>query len=224
MATGGPAIETVNRDYQRRRAVLNAGLRGHGIAPPFPWRDLWGWHGAWKEISGTYAGRREYISKLATPAHDQLERLVAGRAATDTGSTSDSWPALERRLVGLHGELRAASSLDDLQDVGRRSRDVLIDLAVLVYDDDMLPENETEQPKAGDAKNRLAFAAQALMPGSSHARWRVLIRAAWDLANTITHSSSIDSVDAFAAVQATVLLVRTFEQAAAAAGARTAAD
>jgi hypothetical protein len=220
VATGGPNIATVNTAYQRRRTVLNAGLRRFGIEPPFPWRDLWGWHGAWKEISGTYAGRRKYISELAAPAHDRLEQLVAGRVATDPGAATGSWPDLEQRLAGLHGELQAAASLDDLQDVGRRAREILIDLASLVYQIEMLPATEPEQPKAGDAKTRLAYAARTLTAGRSHEQWRTLIRAAWDLANAITHSTSINRVDAFAAVHATVLLVRCFEQAAAPTDAR----
>ncbi|MGR6318890.1 hypothetical protein Q2K19_31540 [Micromonospora soli] len=128
------------------------------------------------------------------------------------GPPAPSWPDLEQRLAGLQAELAAATALDDLQDVGRRARELLIDLATLVYKDDLLPQNEPEQRKGADAKARLSFAARTLMPGSSHERWRTFIRAAWDLASTITHSSSINRADAFAAVQATVLLVRCFER------------
>jgi hypothetical protein len=213
VATGGPRIETVNLTYRRRRTTINAGLRRLGIDPPFPWDDLWGWHGKWKEVSGTYAGRRKYINDLVEPVRDQLERLIFGLAATDPGPAAPNWPDLEQRVSGLHNELQAAESIDDLQDIGRRAREVHIDLASLVYRDEMLPASETQQPKSGDAKTRLFFTATHLMPGSSHEEWRVLIRAAWDLPNKITHSSGINRVDAFAAVQATVLLVRCFEQA-----------
>jgi hypothetical protein len=211
VATGGPRIETVNSEYQRRRRLLNAGLKRLGIDPPFPWQDLWGWYGAWTQY-GTYAQRRSYLSQLAAPARERLEQIIEGASVTDSGPASTDWPDLEQRLTELRGELDASKSLDDLQDVGRRAREVLIDLATLVYRPGMLPANEAE-PRAGDAKTRLAFAAASLMPGSSYEDWRRLIRAAWDLANTITHSTSITRVDAFAAVQATVLLVRVFEQA-----------
>ena len=213
VATGGPRIEHANGDYQRRRGVLNAGLMRLGVESPFPWRDLWGWHGTWKDVSATYAGRRKYINDLAEPVRKRLEQVAAGLAATDTGPSVIGWPELEKRLGGLHAELLAASSIDDLQDVGRRAREIHIDLASLVYRDEMLPASEFEQPKAADAKNRLFHAAVCLMPGSTHEHWRSLIRSAWDLANKITHSDGINRVDAFAAVQATVLLVRCFEQA-----------
>jgi len=164
-------------------------------------------------VSAKYGGRRAYIDQLASPAYERLERLINGVAATDPGPAMTTWPTLEQRLAGLHNELRVATSLDDFQDIGRRAREILIELAGLVYRPSMLPEAETAQPKAGDAKARLSHAASALMAGSNHEDWRRLIRAAWDLANTITHSSSIGQVDAFTAVQATVLLVRCFEQA-----------
>ncbi len=217
VATGGPRINEVNVQYQQRRRALNAGLRRHRIEPPFPWQDLWGWHGTWKAVSGTYEGRRDHISGLAAPAYARLKQLIAGTAATDPGSAMATWPDLEERLAGLHSELQAAASLDDFQDVGRRAREILIDLAGLVYKPDMLPAGESEQPKGGDAKNRLAFAARVLMPssGRSHEQWRALIRSAWDLANSITHSSGVSRIEAFAAVQVAVLLVRCFEQASA---------
>ena len=214
VATGGPRIDAVNGQYQRRRRLLNPGLKRLGIEPPFPWHDLWGWHGKWKEVSDTYAGRRQYISDLAMPARNRLEQMIAGTTATDPGPAIAAWPHLERRLEGLHAELQAAESLDDLQDVGRRAREILIDLAGFVYQPHMLPASVSEQPKAGDAKARLAYAAAALMSGQAHEQWRKLVRATWDLANVITHSSSVSRVEAFAAVQATVLLVRTFEQTA----------
>jgi hypothetical protein len=212
VATGGPRIPEVNEEYQQRRRMLNTGLSRFGIEAPFPWRDLWGWYGTW-QTQATYAARRAYISDLAAPAYEKLESLVAGKAATDPGPATANWPDLEQRLTDLHREFQAADSLDDLQDVGRRAREILIDLAELVHRPDMLPPDQSEPPKAGDAKTRLAHAAAALMSGRSHDDWRKLIRAAWDLANTITHSGSINRVDAFAAVQATVLLVRSFELA-----------
>lgn len=166
-------------------------------------------------MSSTYAGRRQYIGELARPVRDKLDGMIANVVALDPGPAQPDWPGLERRLDGLHAELAAASTPDDLQDVGRRAREILIDLANLVYRDDMLPTGETEQPKAGDAKNRLAQATASLFPGSGNEALRRLIRACWDLANVIAHSASIQRTHALASAQATILLVRTFEYASA---------
>ena len=48
--------------------------------------------------------------------------------------------------------------------------------------------------------------------GSGHVELRKLVRTTWDLANAVTHSSSAGRVDAFAAAQATVMLVRILHE------------
>ncbi len=201
--------------YTRVRRELDGQLRGLRMRRMSPWHTLDEGVAALKlhaSGSGSHQARRDRAAELTEPLRAQLQQLLAGAAVTDPGPVTTSWPGLEQRLTGLHNELRAADSLDGLQDVGRRAREILIDLAALVWRPDMLPPGEPE-PKAGDAKTRLYHAAAALMSGHSHADWRKLIKASWDLASTITHSNSINRVDAFAAVQATVLLVRTFEVA-----------
>ena len=213
VATGGPAINSANSEYKRRRAKLRPALRLYGVSDPFPWDDLWRWYGHWSQHLPTYASRRTHILELASTARERLEQLVEGRGVDDTGPADDStWPGLERRLQDAKNRLDLASGLDDWQDVGRRCREILIDLSGLVYRDDMLPASEQAQPKGSDAKARLAYAAAAYFGGPEHAELRGLIRAAWDLANKVTHSGSIGDQDAFATVQATVLLVRVFER------------
>jgi hypothetical protein len=121
--------------------------------------------------------------------------------------------SLQRRLDGLRTAAHEAVSREDFQDVGRRCRAILIDLASLVYTPEMLPPSETDHPGAADAETRLAYATAALIGRHGHEHRRALIRDACGLADTITRSSSARHVDALAAVQATVLLVGTFEQA-----------
>lgn len=213
VATGGPEIKTVNGDYKKRRSALRPALRAYAIADPFPWDDLWRWYGHWSQHLATYAGRRTHIAELMSPARDKLEQLIEGHGVDDTGPADDStWPGLERRLQDAKTRLDLASALDDWQDVGRRCREILIDLGSLVYTADMLPADESEQPKGSDAKSRLGLAARSHFGGAEHAELRSLVRAAWDLANKVTHSGSIGDADAFATVQATVLLVRVFER------------
>ncbi len=47
VATGGPRIDEVQRDYQLRRQRLVPALQRRGQEYPFPWPDLWQWYGHW---------------------------------------------------------------------------------------------------------------------------------------------------------------------------------
>jgi hypothetical protein len=132
---------------------------------------------------------------------------------TDWGEGADhppTWADIQVRLDGLKAEIDAASSIDDLQDVGRRSREILIDAANLVFEESMIP-TEDEPPKAGDAKKRIEYILNSRMSGSSHAELRTLVRESWDLANKVTHSANIGRVDAFAAAQAAIIVVRVLQ-------------
>ncbi|MEU4484320.1 hypothetical protein AB0H94_05395 [Streptomyces purpurascens] len=213
IATGTSSAQAPER-YQDNREELDEGLAAHGIPSPFPWKDLAQWRGAYPSISKTYEGRREHIEARAAPVRKQLERLAAGAGPSDSGPASPDWPELASRITELRQELTSSPTLDVYQDVGRRAREILIELGQLVYRPEMLPVG-AETPQEANAKARLDYAATALMGGSGSVRkdWRRLINAAWDLQQSLTHSGSADFISAFAAVQATMLLVWCFEQA-----------
>jgi hypothetical protein len=118
------------------------------------------------------------------------------------------------RLAGLAAELDGAASRDDLQDVGRRAREVLIDCGKMLADPSLVPGGQ-DPPKAGDAKRWLDLFLAARAGGSNRDELRRLVRAAWDLAQTVTHGD-IGRVEAFAAAQATMLVVRTVQALASA--------
>jgi hypothetical protein len=218
VATGGPQIDTVNAEYKRRHRALSSGLTRLGLTSPFPWRDLWEWYGRWS--SGdlpSYASRRQYIRELSAPIDDELSRRLSSARLVDWGSDRQTWASLEARLDGLKKELDAATDLDDLQDVGRRAREIIIDAANLVFDISMVPDGD-DPPKGSDAKRRIELFLDTRAAGTSHVELRRLIRAAWDLANSITHSSRVGRIDAFAAAQGTVVIVRCLQEIERAAG------
>ncbi len=214
VATDGPAIKTVDSKYKQRRKTLNDGLRSRRIKPPFPFDDLWAWHGQWS--SGdlpSYASRRAYISSLANPVREQLEAMLDGVQVADPGAhPSAAWVGLNTRIEGIVDELRTARTTDDYQDVGRRCREVLIDTARLLGNPSLVPAGQVA-PKAADAKAWLDLFLASRAAGRSHAELRKFIPAAWDLAQKVTHGG-IERVDAYAAAQATVLVVRTLQQLA----------
>ena len=212
VATGGPQIQEVEGDYKKRRQHLVDLLGNLSLRYPFPWRSLWDWHGAWKSAGfPTYASRRKHISDLARNTEEALEKSRAGGDISDWGAPNNSWLKLEERLDGLKAELQGASSLDDLQDVGRRCREILIDAAGLACSAELLG-SEKDPPKDGDAKRKIEIFLDSRAGGSGHVELRKLVRTTWDLANAVTHSSSAGRVDAFAAAQATVMLVRILHE------------
>jgi hypothetical protein len=215
VATGGSPIDNVNGTYKRRRRLFNQALRARGMPVPFPFEDLWAWRGYWKSQGlATYQSRRDRIADLARSTRDSLEAVLAGGRITDPGTFgAPTWAALDTRVEGIVRELAAAASHDDLQDVGRRCREVLIDAARLLADPALLPDG-TEPPKAGDAKAWLDLFLARQAAGRTHRELRAFVPVAWDLAQKVTHGD-IDRVDAYAAAQATVLVVRVLQQLAA---------
>lgn len=214
VGTGGDPIDNVNGKYKTRRQKLNSAMRSRGLKAPFPWDDLWEWYGYYSQNLPSYASRRVHVAGLARAAREQLERLLDAIQVADTGGAgpSTTWGALDSRVEGVVTELRNAVTLDDLQDVGRRCREILIDTAKLLADPALLPSG-TEAPKAADAKAWLEFFLAARATGRNHKELRAFIPVAWDLAQKVTHGT-VERVDAYAAAQATVLVVRSLQQLA----------
>ncbi|MGY2083922.1 hypothetical protein [Blastococcus sp. SYSU DS0539] len=214
VATGGSRIDDVNARYKRRRRLLDAALRTHGVPSPFPFEDLWSWRGYWQAHDlSKYQSRRQRVAELARPTREALEALVAGVQVSDPGTGGlPSWAQLDQRISGIIAELSGAQSRDDLQDVGRRCREVLIDASKLLANPDLLPAG-TEAPKAADAKAWLDLFLAANAPGRTHRELRAFVPVAWDLAQKVTHGD-IDRVDTYATAQATVLIIRVLQQLA----------
>ena len=204
VATGGPQMKTVDWVYKERRQRTRRGLRDLGVADPFPWTGLWEWYGVWGTFGG-YAGRRQHIESLAAPVLDELRERRDATGLADWGEGTIE--RLERRLDGLRTTFETASTLDDYQDVGRRAREILIDLGQIAFDESMLAEGQPV-PGRGDAKARLDIVFERRFAGSANEEMRRFMKAAVALANSVTHSGDTAAVHAFAVAQATLLLIR----------------
>lgn len=212
VATGGTAMDSVKWEYRERRGDLELALRKLGLTDPFPWEEPSRWYGYYSANGlSTYASRREHIADLAAPVRARLREFMLGVAVDDHGPEHLDWPLLEARLREAKDRLATSKTLDDFQDVGRRCRELLIDLANLVYTAEMLPDG-AEEPKGSDAKAKLNYASANLLAGREHAELRSVVKATWDLANKVVHGG-VGGLDAFASLQATVALVRIFQRA-----------
>ena len=167
VATGGPRIETVQAEYQHRRQRLVRALERRGLQYPFPWPDLWQWYGHWSVNLKGYGTRRAYIRQLVAPVLEALERQQSGLSVVDPRAAAiPTWADLDGRVAGLATELADAASRDDLQDVGRRAREVMIDCARLLADPALVPNGQAS-PRAADAKAWLDLFLAARAAGSS---------------------------------------------------------
>ena len=155
---------------------------------------------------------RDLIARLDLAG--EPEEVQPDLSITDPGPSPGgaTWADLDSRVAGLSSELIGAASRDDIQDVGRRAREILIDCARLIADPALVPEGQPI-PKSADAKAWLDLFLAARAGGSTREELRRLVRAAWELAQKVTHGG-LGRVDAFAAAQATVLVVRTLQQLA----------
>ena len=197
VATGGPRIDSVQSDYVQRRQRLVRALDKRGLTYPFPWPDLWQWYGFWTGSLAGYGPRRTHIRRLLSPTLDVLEKLRSSTGLTDSGAgRASKWTDLEGRLRGLAEELTAAATRDDIQDVGRRAREVLIDCAGVLANPALVPVGQ-DPPRAGDAKAWLHLFLAANAPESNREELRRLVRDAWDLAQKVTHGD-LGRIETFA--------------------------
>jgi hypothetical protein len=111
VATGGPRIQEVNARYVADRRRLQGLLRTFALKDPFPFADLWEWHGHWSQHLASYAQRRAYLAGMAKDVRDALEAHVAGVLVDDPGAPAGlGWSGLDARVKGLADELRSATT------------------------------------------------------------------------------------------------------------------
>jgi len=203
----------VEPDYKGLDTTVIAHLTRLGIKTPFPWRSLGEWYGFYSQGGyPTYTSRRQYVAGLVNPALEQLDNIEGAGSVHDPGADDGEpiWDVINTRIAGLIQKYSTAREKDDWQDVGRRSREILIDLGKLVADSALVPAGQ-EIPKAGDARAWFDLFVAARAAGSEHAELRAAMKKIWDLAQKVTHGD-IGDADAFAAGQATVMLVRTIQK------------
>ena len=196
--------------YLTLRKAINGTATLMSFPLPFPWPNLRDWLAyvvKWPEPDD----RARELARIVRPFEKALATALTQRGIVDWGTNVPGWGAIEIRLAGLKAEIGSARHLDDWQDVGRRARELVIAAVNLVFDVSMVPSGQ-EVPKGSDAKTKIDYIVASYVPGVAHAELRALLRAAERLCQQVTHASGISRVDALAAAQATILLVRTLKE------------
>lgn len=141
-----------------------------------------------------------------------LDHLTSPRGILDAGPRSTDWPAIEARVQELGPLLERARTLDETQDIGRRCREIVNDLAdvALAAANPPIPA----EPFGSNRKAKLAAFLELSADGPSSVALRRMVLATYELSNTVTHSSRGSRVEAVAAAHAAVLLVRTLRELA----------
>jgi len=212
VGTGKARVQDVSVEYKKLVRQLNANFKQLGLSDPFPWREMWDWYGFYSQELGTYRERREHVAGLAKAALGWLNEAENTGVVHDPTPDDDdpTWERVNARVAGLIARYGSAQTLDDWQDVGRRSREILVDLGKLLAQSGLVTAG-AKAPKLADAKAWFDLMLAQRASGSSKAEFRAVMRATWELAQKVTHGD-IDDVDAFAAAQATVLVVRTTQK------------
>lgn len=139
-----------------------------------------------------------------------VDRQVAPGGLLDIGPRNPNWPELEARIRALGPLLERASSLDEVQDVGRRSREIVGDAIDLVTVEMTVPDAPV--PLGSARKAKLDAFLEARADGESRAAFRRMVRATLELANTVTHSPRGARDEAVACAHGAVLLTRTLRE------------
>lgn len=207
VSTGGPRIQTVEAEYQARRAKIREGLDERDIEDPNPFDDLWAWYGKW---SGgdlpTYQSRRQFMSELHAPLLSQIRAEEAGRGGVREVEPT-GWVKVDRGLHEARQRLTGATTEEQFQAVGLICRETLISLGQTVFDPEHHPTLDGVAASNTDAKRMLeAYIAETLSGGANEASRRHA-RAALDLANQLQHKRTATFRDAALCAEATTSVV-----------------
>ena len=207
VATGGPRIEKVNRQYIERRDRIHAELRRRGLEDPNPHGDLWAWYGRWS--SGdmpSWASRREHLSEMYQPLIDQI-RTGPSATGAELLEGPTGWPRVDRGIYELRRRLEQAQTEEQFQAVGLLCRETLISLAQVVYDSQRHSTTDGVVPSETDAKRMLdSYIAVELVDGPNEAVRRHA-KAALTLANDLQHRRTADYRQAALCAEATTSVV-----------------
>lgn len=206
VATGGPGIDSVNREYVQRRSRIQEALTERGLRDPNPYSELWRWYGKWS--SGdlpSYASRRIHISELYQVLLETLTKPDSVGSALFKEPTG--WTRVDRGIDSVRQRLETASSEEEYQTVGLLCRESLISLGQAVFDPVLHQPSDGVKVSNTDAKRMLEAYIAVELKGSATEETRRHALAALGLAVALQHRRTATFRDAAMCAEATVSVV-----------------
>ena len=211
--TGGGG--DINDDDSMQLAIqaLQQTVRRLGINFKLPFRDLTAFHTWWVDNGayGSWQARRDLLSKLFEPLHDQLADM---ELATFDARLVDpipphartGWSAVDTEISELRKHFNGARTPQDYRAVGLDCVAVTEALSATVYDSSRHLRSEEEEPPVAKTKLRLERFIEDSAPGPDDAALRKLARAAIEYAQHVKHSETPTRREAGIAADAVIQL------------------
>ena len=206
VATGGPRIESFNREYKSRYMSFTDQLKGRGLQNPIPYSDLWQWHGKWSSTLPTYQSRRTHIIDVFESLKGRILSGTSSRAF-EVFKDPTAWPLVDRNFEEVRNRLGSASTEEQFQAVGLLCRETLISVAQAVFDPEWHPPPDGVIASKTDAKRMLEGFLAAEMAGSANSVSRKYAKAVVDLALELQHLRTADFRKAALCAEATASVV-----------------
>jgi len=146
--------------------------------------------------------------RLAPAAEGWRDKLAELEDWGQPSGIEDEWAVINERVTELKALFSRSVTPDDLADIGRRCRELMIASANATYRPWMLPEGK-EPPKESDAKTKCKYIVEHIGSNSLDKRLTTLIDKAWDLSVKLSHYKEPARTATFAAAQSAILVVRT---------------
>lgn len=201
VATGGPRIEEVNWNFSEDFDIFDAEMRRRGISNPFPYRDLWQWHGKWSTDLIGYASRRAFVAELTAPAILAIKDLrVVGREPT-------GWSRVDRAVEEARFALARATVEEQFQAVGLMCREALISCAQEVHEPTKHPILDDVRVSLTDFKRLIEAYIAVELGGSAALEARKYARSALDLAVRLQHQRTATFRDAAICLEASASVI-----------------
>lgn len=222
--TGGDG-ELTNEEMRQALVTLRAVANRVGAPYDVPFRDFTTFRNWWIRKgaagAGGYQKRRDLLSEVFDPLHDQfadLETRSLGSTLVEPVSphARTGWPRVDSEISELRRHFRSATTEQDYRNVGNDCVAVTEALSRQVYDHAVHGEPGEEEPPVDKTKNRIGRFVDNAAPGADNAKIRKLTHAVIDLSHSVKHRSTptrrIAGIAADSVIQLANLLRRLDEE------------